>query len=75
MLKLSEYKERVVGICQELGGRLPYEIEDIEADDWQALASELAELASFVSGQASRLAAYASNVKRRGSQPPARRER
>lgn len=65
MLSLDEYKSRVAGICEQLGGGLPYEADQIKADDWQELADELIEIASFVGSMANSLAAYAGNASKR----------
>lgn len=65
MLTLDEYKDKVVEICEQLGSGLPYEPEDVKAEDWQELAGGLADLARFVGGMANRLASYAGNASKR----------
>jgi hypothetical protein len=63
----SGLKEKVVSICQELGGGLPYELGHLQGDSWQEIACELAELARLISSSGARIAAYASIAQRRAN--------
>jgi len=59
IMDILECKEKIVAICERLGAGLPYETDQINAETWDDLADEAAELASFVSRSAARIAAYA----------------
>lgn len=68
MLEIQDYKDRVAAICEQFAQALPYEPDQVEAETWQELADELAELASVVSSAAGRLASYAGNASKRASE-------
>lgn len=62
-----ELKEKVVSICQELAGGLPYESNQIQGNNWQEIANELADLARLIASNGSSIAAYASIAQRRAN--------
>ena len=66
-MEIEDYKSKVVDICTNLGTCFPYEDDQIEADDWQALADELAELARLTAVAGNRLASYAGHASKRAS--------
>jgi len=67
MLTLAEVVERVIAVCTDLGGGLPYHDDSIDATTWEELADELAMLARHAAIGANRIAAYAGIARRRAN--------
>lgn len=66
-MDIDEVKDKVSNICQSLGGGLPYCPESIEAEDWDALATELADIARHACTEANRIASYAGIARRKAN--------
>jgi hypothetical protein len=67
MMDIYEIKNKVVGICTDLGGGLPYETDQIDGGDWDEIATELAELARGACIAGNRIAAYAGIARRKAN--------
>lgn len=60
----EEFEQKVIDVGTELGTALIYDIGQLQGDDWDSLATEVAELASLSARVASKYAAYASIARR-----------
>jgi len=67
MLTLAEVIDRVVMVCTDLGGGLPYHEDSMDAETWEELADELVVLARHAAIGANRIAAYAGVARRRAN--------
>ncbi len=68
-MDIQEVKRRVAEhVCQLLGGGLPFDRDQIHAEDWDSLADELAEIARHASIGACRIAGYAGYARRRANE-------
>ena len=59
-MEIVDVKRKVAeDVCSLLAGGLPYDEDQIHAEDWDSLADELAEIARHAAVGASRIAGYA----------------
>lgn len=63
-MTIDELKYKVASVTEEIGVYVPYETDQIEADDFESLSIELAELASHLARDANRVAAYSAIASR-----------